>query len=48
MQKDHWKIDKYNHTKEHKYLSWETLMGNKMQQNFLCIRCIKSIRQDPR
>ena len=48
MQKYHWKIDKHNHTKEHKDLSWETLMGKKTQQNFLCIRCIKSTRQDPR
>ena len=47
MQKDHWKIDKHNHTKEHKALSWETLMGKKTQ-NFLYIRCIKSTRQDPR
>ena len=27
MQKDHWKIDKHRNTKEHKDLSWETLMG---------------------
>ena len=48
MKRYHWKIDKYSHTKEHKDLSWETLMGKKTQQNFLCIRCIKSTRQDPR
>ena len=47
MQKDHWKIDKYNHTKEDKDLSLETLMEKKTQQNFLCIRCIKSKIQDP-
>ena len=45
MQNDHWKIDKYNHTKEHKDLSWENLMEKKTQQNFLCIRCIKSTRK---
>ena len=48
MQKDQWKIDKYNHTKEQNDSSWETLMGKKTQQNFLCIRCIKSTRQDPK
>ena len=48
MQNYHWKIDKYNNTKEHKELSWEILMGKKNQQNFLCIICIKSTRQDPR
>ena len=48
MQKDHWKIDNHNHTKEQKDLSWETLMGKKTQQNFLRIRCIKSTRQDLR
>ena len=48
MQKDHWNIDKYNHTKEHKYLSEETLMWKKTQQNFLCIRCIKSTRKYPK
>ena len=29
MQNDELKIDKYNHKKEHKDLSWETLMGKK-------------------
>ena len=48
MQKDHWNIDKHNHTKEHKDLSKETLMGKKTQQNFLYIRCIKITRQDPK
>ena len=37
MQKDQGKIEKYRHTKEHKDLSWETIMGEKAQQNFLDI-----------
>ena len=37
MQKDHWKKDKNNHIKEHIDLSWETLVGEKTQQNFLYI-----------
>ena len=37
MQKNHWNIEKHNHTKEHKYLSLKTLMEKKTEQNFLYI-----------
>ena len=37
MQYDHCKKDQHNKTKEHKDLSWETLLGEKTQQNFLNI-----------
>ena len=48
MQKDHWKIDKHTHTKEHKDLSWETLMGKKTQKKFIYIDVSKVKIQDPK